>query len=1027
MNYTEDSLEKALIDILINELNYNHLYGPEISPEETTEYRTNYNETILYPLLTEKLYQINPEIPAESIKEAIKKIQTIAQPSLIQTNHKFHKYLIEGIDVTCKTKDGSSRTQKVYIIDEKNPENNDFTVINQFTIIENKNRRPDLVIFVNGIPLIVFELKTESDQNITIKEAYNQIQTYKQDIPTLFYTNSIIIISDGIIAKAGTITSDYNRYSNWKSINGEKPENSPVQIIPLLKGMLQKSRLIEIIVNFSMFQNETDGNIKILSAYHQYFAVKKALTCTQNALLKDKKAGIIWHTQGSGKSFSMVFYTRHLSKYLNNPTIVVLTDRNDLDGQLFTTFSKSKEYLRQTPIQITDRKDLRQKLNRASGGIIFTTIQKFTPGEDEDRIPEISPREDIILIVDEAHRSQYGLDAKIDKNTGKISYGYAKHVRDALPNATFIGFTGTPIDKKDKSTVAIFGDYIDVYDMTQSIEDGATVKIYYENRIAKISINDKALYDIDREYELAAAEGTDDDLINKSKKHFTKLKTLIGDEHRLEMIASDIVFYYEDRAKISQEKAMIVCMDRDIASRLYSQIIKIRPDWHSDKLEQGKIKVVMTTNPSDNDELKKHSTTKQDRETLAKRIKDINDDLKIVIVVDMWLTGFDAPALTTMFLDKPLQSHNLMQAIARVNRVFEGKKGGLVVDYFGIMSELRQALSEYTDRDKDKIELDLDGAYNKLKENLEKLRDLFHGFDYKKFTSGTDLERLHLIGQGIEHILKIDHEENGLKNEYVRITNELTAAETLCRTMLDDKTKIEISYFKAIKSGLIKMESSGRTLEQINEKVTELLKNSIQKEEIINLSDILGIKKIEIDIFNEDFFEEIKKMKHKNIALKLLEKLLSGKIKGLKHKNIVQSEKFSEKFKEVFNRYNNKSITNAEIIEELLKMSKELKQWFEDGKKLGLSQEEVAFYDAITKFDTVKEVYKEDILKEMAKELTEIIRKSKTIDWEIKKSVRAKMRMAVKKLLKKYKYPPEHMKNALEIVIQQAEVMRENM
>ena len=728
----------------------------------------------------------------------------------------------------------------------------------------------------------------------------------------------------------------------------------------------------------------------------------------------------------------MVFYAAELIRALaNNPTIVVLTDRNDLDKQLFSTFSNSKEVLRQTPIQIENRKDLRDKLNRESGGIIFTTIQKFAPGEDEDNIPLLCDRDNLILIADEAHRSQYGVDAKLDNKTGKVSYGYAKHIRDALPNATFIGFTGTPVESSDKSTRGIFGNEIDVYDMTQAVEDGATVKIYYENRIAKLSLNEDVLKKVDEEYGNIIAEGAPEYVVEKSKRQLSKMEQLVGDEDRLEMVAKDLVAHYEDREKIVNGKAMIVCQSRLIAAKMYDEIVKIKPDWHNDDMDKGKIKVVMTDNVKDHGILKKHKATKQDREDLANRMKDNNDELKIVIVVDMWLTGFDVPSMDTMYIDKVMQSHNLMQAIARVNRVFKGKEGGLVVDYIGIMGYLKEALNMYTKRDKKQIELDLNAALAKLKENQEKIRDIFHGFDYSIFFYGGDRDRMKVIADGADYVLDASYgkEYEHIKKDFIKFVSELSAAETLCRSILSEKNKLEIAYFKAIKSCLVKItgDAGEHSLEKINDRVSEMVKASIQKDTIIDLNAILGIKQGELDLFNEEFIHEIQNMKRKNIALELLKKLLNGKIKGVQKVSVVQSEEFSKKMKELMNKYNNKAITNAEVIEELIKMSREIREAVHRGEELGLSIEEMAFYEALSYFEGVKDVMSEDVLKDMAKELVESIRKSRTVDWDVKDSARAKLRSTVKRLLRHYKYPPDHVREAMDLVIAQVEKMAQNM
>lgn len=1029
-NYSENALEKAVIEIFTDDLKYEYKSGLDIAPDGFESAREDFHDVILKERFFSSLSLINPTIPKDSLEEVFKLVIHPNSPLMLENNKTFHRYLTDGVDVVYKDEDGNDKGDKVYLFDLSDMSKNDFLVVNQFTIMEFDERRPDLIVFINGLPLVVFELKSLSNENIGCEKAYNQLQTYKEKIPSLFNTNAFMVISDGINAKVGTISSNLERFSSWKSSDGTKT-TSHIQIETLLLGMFDKKRFLDIIKNFIVFIDDGVKTTKILSAYHQYFAVKKAVDSTVNSILeKSKKAGLVWHTQGSGKSLSMVFYTGCVIKVLKNPTIIVLTDRNDLDQQLFSTFSKAKELFRQTPINIEDKSDLREKLNRQSGGVIFTTIQKFALKDDETQIECLSNRRDIILIADEAHRSQYGLEAKVDNKTGKISYGYAKHIRDALPNATFIGFTGTPIEDGDKSTREVFGDEVDIYDMTQSVEDGSTVKIFYESRIAKLKLNDKVLKDIDKEYEKLEADGAPVELIEESKRKFTKLEEIVGDVHRLEMLASDIVSHYEDREVLLApkflDKAMIVCMNRKIAVNLYEQIISLRPSWHSSDLDKGKIKVIMTSSASDDELLRKYETSKEDRTYLAKRIKDINDELKIVIVVDMWLTGFDVPSMSTMYIDKPMKSHNLMQAIARVNRVFKDKEGGLVVDYIGIMGSLKDALRTYTKRDEDKIELNLDAAYHKLEDSLDYLRKLFLSFDYSKFFEGNDKDRLTLIGDGVEHILVESYGEEEVKKEFNKKVAELSASQTLCNSMLDDKIKLEIAYFKAVKSALNKLDGKEFDLKKINQRVLTLVQNSIQKETILELNDILGIKQSTFDIFNEEFLNEIASMKRKNIALELLKRLLGNKIKAYEKTNIVQSEKFSTLMNELMNRYNNKAITNAEVIDELLNMSKDMMNDFIKGNELGLNNEEKSFYDALTKFDTVKEAMDEQVLKQLAIELTKKIQNSKTIDWQFKDNVRAKMRSEVKRLLKKYKYPPDDTKEALALVIKQVERSCEN-
>ena len=1054
-NFTEDLLEEAAIEILQN-LDYNYAFGPDISLGGKDEERKDYREVILRNRVHDALYGINKKLPNEGLEEAYRQIITFNSPMLTENNRNFHKLLTEGIEVSF-TENGQPRTKKAKIIDFDDVNNNEFLVVNQFTIVENEERRPDLIIFINGIPLVVIELKSASDENVSIEEAYNQIQTYKKDIPSLFNYNSFCILSDGINAKAGTITSKEERYMNWRSIDGEviEPLSKP-QYEVLFNGMLEKERLLDIVKNFILFQesseDEKDINgkrlggkktiIKILAAYHQYFAVKKAVLKTKEATKEDgdRKIGVIWHTQGSGKSFSMVFYTAGLVNELNNPTIVIITDRNDLDDQLFTTFTKSKDILRQTPKQANIRKLANNKklakvgnnsvevnglfdlLNdRESGGIIFTTIQKFKP--DEGEMPILTDRKNVIIIADEAHRSQYGLEAKADTKTGEVKYGYAKYLRDALPNASFIGFTGTPIDLEDRSTTAVFGHTIDTYDMTRAVEDEATVKIYYENRIIKLEVDEEELKAIDEEFD-EITEGQEDFDKEKNKGKWSRMEAIVGSPNRVRKLAEDIVNHYEEKTKAIDGKAMVVCMSRKICADLYEEIITIRPEWHSDDVNKGKVKVVMTGSAADSEKLQQHVGGKKRRDTLSKRIKDNSDELKIVIVRDMWLTGFDVPSMHTMYIDKPMKGHNLMQAIARVNRVFKEKSGGVVVDYIGILESLKKALKQYTDSDKGNTGINTDVAINVMLEKLEILENIFHKFDYSAYMGKSQVERIRTITGGMDFILgKIEEEQK----EFKKIAVELSKAHSLCAATDIGKAKaLEVSYFKAVKASLVKLGEKGKkslSKSEINARVHQMLERSIISEEVIDVFDALGIERPEVSILSEEFLEEVRELKQKNLAVEMLKKLLEGNIKSIERTNLVKSEMFSEKLKKSLNKYRNQAITNAEVIEELIKMAHELKKMKEEQSKSGLSDDEIAFYDALTADDIVKDFLEDETLKKIARELTVAIRNNITIDWSVRKSAQAGMRRIIKRLLKKYKYPPEQAKKALEIVMRQAEKM----
>ena len=844
---------------------------------------------------------------------------------------------------------------------------------------------------------------------------------------------------------------------NWRSIDGETVEPlSKPQYEVLFYGMLAKERLLDIIKNFLLFQEskeeekDADGNkigdkktiIKILAAYHQYFAVKKAIEKTKEATREDgdRKIGVIWHTQGSGKSFSMVFYTAGLVRELNNPTIVVITDRNDLDDQLFSTFAKSQDILRQTPKQadvrkLTDEQKKQQAkenskeinglfdlLNdRESGGIIFTTIQKFKPEEGE--MPALTKRKNVIIIADEAHRSQYGLDAKTDVKTGEVKYGYAKYLRDALPNASFIGFTGTPIDLEDRSTTAVFGHCIDTYDMTRAVEDEATVKIYYENRIIKLETDEEELIKIDEEFE-EVTEGQEDFEREKNKTKWSRLEAIVGSPNRVKKLAEDIVNHYEEKSKTIDGKAMIVCMSRRICVDLYDEIIKLRPDWHDDDVNKGKIKVVMTGSASDHERLQKHVGGKQRRDTLAKRMKDNADELKIVIVRDMWLTGFDVPSMHTMYIDKPMKGHNLMQAIARVNRVFKDKSGGVVVDYLGILESLKNALKEYTDGDKKNTGIDTSVAISIMLEKLEILQGMMHGFDYSKYMGTSQKERIRAITGGMDFILGKPEED---QKEFKKISVELAKAHSLCAATEDGKAKaLEVSYFKAVKASLAKLKEKDavkKSKKEIEARVNQMLERSIISEDVIDVFDAMGLKRPDVSILSEEFLDEVREMKHKNLAVEMLKKLLEGNIKSMEKRNLVKSERFSEKLKKALNKYRNQAITNAEVIEELIRMAHEMKKAREEEKDLGLNEDEIAFYDALTADEVVKEFMEDETLKKIAQELTFAIKNNITIDWSVRKSAQAGMRRIIKRLLKKYDYPPEQAKNALKVVMRQAEKM----
>lgn len=1011
MQVNENTLEQAIISEL-QEKGYEYIYGPDIERD--------YHEVILEDCFRSSMLNINPGITQEIISEAYKEIKNLGLLKMEDLNASFHKYIVEGVPVPYQ-KDKENRTYTVKLIDFDNPTSNDFKVINQFTIIEYKNKRPDVIVFINGIPMVLFELKNMGNDNATVEQAYMQVKNYQLDIPSLFNYNAFNVISDGIDTRVGTITSDYTRYMAWKSEDGEKPSENMTDFFTVaLNGMFPKERLLDIIRNFIVFQDVQGKTIKILAGYHQYFAVRKAVERTRKALReKSRKVGVVWHTQGSGKSLSMVFYSGIVvsDPEFENPTIVVLTDRNDLDNQLFGTFSaSSKLLLRQTPKQAECRSGkpngLKELLSVKAGGIVFTTIQKFEEGDDI-----INERSNIIFIADEAHRSQYGMEAKLDRETGEWKYGMAKHMRDALPNATFIGFTGTPIDMKDKSTIEVFGKYIDIYDMTQAVDDGATVPIYYENRTPKLKLNEDMLKQIDKEYAKLAGESTEIE-IEKSKTDLSGIEAIVGSPDRLNMLADDIIAHYEDRQYVLTGKAMIVCMTRRIAINLYKTLLAKRPGW--DK----KVKVVLTSSNQDPEDWHDIIGNKAYRDGLMIEFKDNNSDFKIAIVVDMWLTGFDVPSMATMYIDKPMKGHTLMQAIARVNRVYQDKEAGLIVDYIGMAAELKAALNQYTKRDQDKVP-DLGIAYSIAMAKLEVMRDMFYGFNYSCFFGESDVQRLKVIADGVEFALGFEEDE---AKEYIKEATALSQAETLCRSLIDDHDKKEIEFFKCVKAGLCKVGGKGKiTSNEINARIIKMLEHAIEQDGVVNIFEQSGQKNPEISLLSDEYMAQVRKMKHKNIAAEMLRSLLEDNIRVFARTGVVKAQLFSEKMQDVLKRYNNRMITSAEVIEELLNLSKEMAEAYAAGDEKGLSQEELAFYDALVADPEVLRNMEDSILVEMAHELTTLIQKSRTVDWDKKQSARAYMRTQIKHLLRKYEYPPEQAKNAIDTVIKQAELMSVNM
>jgi len=1062
---TENEIEQLAIQLL-EQQGFTYLNGANIAPDSTNPMRQSFEEVILKDKLAEAVRKINANIPYDGQQEAIKQVMRIASPDVLANNETFHRLLTEGIPVT-KRVDGQERGDRVFLIDFDNPLNNEFLVVNQFTIVENGvNKRPDIILFVNGVPLVVIELKNATDEKTTVNAAYRQLETYKAMIPSLFTFNAFSVISDGLEAKAGSISAGLSRFMAWKSHDGNtEASKTTSQLETLTKGMLNPTTLLDLVRHFIVFEKfkkeDADGivtvqTVKKLAAYHQYYAVNRAVESTKRAsgffskqtlghLLNespesygltgvkqqpsgDRKGGVVWHTQGSGKSLSMVFYTGKIVLALDNPTVLVITDRNDLDDQLFDTFAASKQLLRQDPIQATDRKQLKDLLKVNSGGVIFTTIQKFQP-EEGNVYETLSTRENIIVLADEAHRTQYGFSAKTvdDKDDKgnvigkKIVYGFAKYMRDALPNATYLGFTGTPIESTDVNTPAVFGNYVDIYDIAQAVEDGATVRIFYESRLAKVKLTDEGkdlVEELDDELDQEDLTST-----QKAKSKWTQLEALIGGKQRIQNIATDIVEHFTQRQEVFQGKGMIVSMSRRIAAELYNAIVSIKPEWHSDDLKKGKIKVIMTSASSDGPDLAKFHTTKEQRRLLAERMKDPNDELELVIVRDMWLTGFDAPSIHTLYIDKPMKGHNLMQAIARVNRVYKDKPGGLVVDYLGIASDLKKALAFYSDAGgKGDPAVAQEQAVSRMLEKIEVVSNMYHGFPYEDYFDADTSKKLSMILAAEDHIL-------GLEDGKKRYIDEVTALSLAFAIAIPDEqamdAKDEISFFQAVKARLVKFDatSSGKTDDEIETTIRQVIDKALVSDQVIDVFDAAGIKRPDISILSDEFLMEMKNMQHKNVALEVLKKLLNDEIKSRSKSNIVQSKKLLEMLEQSINRYQNKILSAAEVIDELIHLSKDIVEMDSEPKKLGLTEYEYAFYTAVSNNESAKELIQQEKLRELAVELTNIIKQNASIDWNIKESVRAKLKVAVKRLLRKYGYPPDMQLLATETVLKQAEML----
>ncbi|MCO6498069.1 MAG: type I restriction endonuclease subunit R [Chitinophagaceae bacterium] len=1042
---SEDSIEQLAIEHL-QSIGWDYMYGPMLASDGEFPERDSYNDVILKERLRQHIAVINEQIPISAQEEAINKVLRIGSPDMMQANEDFHIMLTEGVDVTY-TLNGETRGDKVLLIDYQNPENNNYVCVNQFTITEGtQHKRPDIILFINGIPLVIIELKNPADAKATVEKAYTQLNNYKTAVPSLFPYNAFMVASDGFEAKAGSISASFSRYSKWKTKDGKtNASHLESELLVLIEGLLNKNTLLDYLRYFIVFEKDkkedpvtqiiTIETIKKIAAYHQYYAVNKAVDSTVQATgFGDKdatqKGGIVWHTQGSGKSLSMVFYTGKIIQALNNPTIVVITDRNDLDQQLFDTFAACRQLLRQAPTQAQNRDDLKDKLQVAAGGVVFTTVQKFFPEEGQDIFPLLSDRKNIVVIADEAHRTQYGFEAKnriIKDEEGKeigarTTYGFAKYMRDALPAATFIGFTGTPVELTDRNTKTVFGDYIDVYDIQQAVEDGATVRIYYESRLAKVNIDPEAKELLDEEFE----EITEDKELTdkqKAKAKWARLEAIVGNANRIKNVAADIVNHFEERQEVFEGKGMIVCMSRRICVLLYEEIIKLKPHWHSKDDNEGAIKVVMTGSSSDPATFQPHLRSKERNKAIGERLKEPKDELKLVLVRDMWLTGFDAPSLHTLYVDKPMKGHSLMQAIARVNRVYLDKPGGLIVDYIGIAQDLKKALSTYTESGgKGKPTFDIDDAIAIMMEKLEVVRQIMNGYDYTPYFTAPVAEKLSIILTSEEHILSV---ENG-KERFNKEVSLLSKAFALCKSTQEAADiALEVAFFQIVKARLSKFNGNqnGKTDEEIETAIRQMVDKAIVSNEVVDIFNAAGIKKPDISILSDEFLQEVRGMQHKNLALELLKKLLNDELKSRSTHNLILSKKFSEMLENAIKKYQNQLLTSAEILNELIGLAKDLRQTDEREAALNLTKDEIAFYDAICDNDAAKQIMEDEQLREIARELVDKVKANTTIDWQIKENVRAKLRVIVRKILRQYGYPPDKQEKAVQTVLKQAEML----
>lgn len=1062
--YESDVEELALAQLAA--LGYDCINGEDIAPEQPAAERTSFGEVILRGRLEEALRRLNPDVPQAAIEEALRKVTVPEGASLLQSNRAFHRMLRDGVEVEIAGKKGEVLTPRLRLVDFDDPDENDWLAVNQFTIIEGRhNRRPDILLFVNGLPLVVFELKNPASETATLQDAYQQIQTYKQQIPSLFVFNELVVLSDGFAARVGTFTAPWERYAPWRTVDGQEvAPKTALEQKTLVDGVFEKRRFLELIKSFLVFEDEKNGTVKKLAGYHQVGAVREAIHQTVRATRPsgDRKVGVVWHTQGSGKSLTMAFYAARTvdEPAMANPTIVVITDRNDLDDQLFGTFARCAELLRNTPVQARDRDHLRELLAVASGGVVFTTIQKFLPEDKGEKFPELSARRNIVVIADEAHRSQYGFKAKLvkDKDGGYLVPGFAQHMRDGLPHASFIGFTGTPIELTDKNTRAVFGDYISVYDIQRAVEDGATVPIYYESRLAKLSLDADQRAVIDDEFE-EVTEQEEEPRREKLKSKWAALEAVVGDEKRVRVIAEDVVQHFERRLEGMKGKAMIVCMSRRICVAMYDAIKALRPAWamssgldHDDDDASppaqsasvrvvatraaegtappddlgGQMKVIMTGSAADPLEWQEHIRSKTRLEKLADRFRDANDPLKLVIVRDMWLTGFDAPSMHTLYVDKPMQGHGLMQAIARVNRVWGDKPGGLVVDYLGLADNLRKALATYTQAGgQGETAVNQAEAIALMLEKLEACRDFFHGFDYGKFLHGNRFERLMIIPHALEHVYASEDGRDRMVDLVAALEKAFGLALGTDEAMI---ARDEVAFFQTIKAAVLKssVATAGRSRIDVETALRQLVSKALVADRVIDVFEAAGLKKPDVSILSEDFLVDIKGLPQKHLAVELLQKLLNDDLKVRRKKNVVQSEAFSDKLEKTIHRYRNRAIETVQVIEELIGLAKDMTSASKRGVQLNLSDDELAFYDALETSDSAVAILGDDVLTKIARELTQTIRNSVTLDWTLKETVRAKLRTLVRRQLKKHGYPPDKTEKAVDTVLKQAEMLAED-